>query len=898
MTQLVSHSKAAWLVLVVPLLLASAAAAATFSVKPAAVGNTYTGSVTLQIGGLSNGGTVLVQKYLDANRNGKIDAGDVLWQQFKLTDGQASTFDDGTTLVTNLDVPGDMDTTSGRITSTFGLGIGGFEQTIVAKYLFRLSSPAGAFAALTNSFSVTNPPFAQSVSGVVKANGTNLPGAIVLLFEPSSGNKLNPQAGVLADGSGNYMLSMPAGDYLLAALKDGFIASLATSAQLALGSGALLHTNLSLVAADRTISGSVVDSGEPGTVLPGVFLPASSDQGLLTIAFSDTKGNFTAGVTAGTWRIDADEQSLAFYGYVRPGQRVNLDATSGSVSGVQLALPKATALFYGSVKDAQGHPLAGVSLWSSDNDGQYEETAVSDANGDYFAGAMAGASDDWQVQIESDSAPSGYVFSVPAVQQNGGVALSAGQAMRVDFTGLPALNHITGRVQDSDGKPVSGVGVNASATINGQQFEAHADTDSTGQYSLNVANGNWDVNLNCGDGGDGLNNVFGNGNYLCPDGQGVAINNNNGTADFTVLLAGAYNHITGRVQDSSGNPISGVGVNASATINGQQVSTHADTDQNGGYSLSVANGNWNVSLNCGGGGDGLDNILGSGNYQCPNSQNVTISDRDGSANFSVQTAQSLQITTTSLPDGTVGTFYTQQLQATGGTPPYFWWLPGGSITLPPGVSGDMSFSSDGTISGTPGKAGTYTFWVGLSVNNPYQMVTQQLSLTITSSAGLQISTTSLPDGTVGVPYSAPLSASGGQAPYIWQLALGSAAPPDGLSINPDGSISGVPTASQTSTFIVQVTDSSSQVLTKVFSISIKATAQAPSISSPAHLANGQFQMMINGSPGQNYTVQMSADLNPGSWTSLLVTNAPNGSFEFIDPNATATTRFYRILIGP
>ncbi len=47
------------------------------------------GSVTLQISGLTAGDTVVVQKFLDLNTNGVIDASDYLVQQFNLTDGQA-----------------------------------------------------------------------------------------------------------------------------------------------------------------------------------------------------------------------------------------------------------------------------------------------------------------------------------------------------------------------------------------------------------------------------------------------------------------------------------------------------------------------------------------------------------------------------------------------------------------------------------------------------------------------------------------------------------------------------------------------------------------------------------------------------------------------------------------
>ena len=61
----------------------------------------------------------------------------------------------------------------------------------------------------------------------------------------------------------------------------------------------------------------------------------------------------------------------------------------------------------------------------------------------------------------------------------------------------------------------------------------------------------------------------------------------------------------------------------------------------------------------------------------------------------------LTITTTSLPNGTVGTAYSQTLAATGGATPYTWSVYSGS--LPAGLS---LGSSTGTISGTPTTAQT------------------------------------------------------------------------------------------------------------------------------------------------------------------------------------------------
>jgi hypothetical protein len=62
-------------------------AAVTFTVTPSAVSNTYIGTITLQIGGLTNTEKVVVQKFLDLNTNSVIDGTDWLVQQFTLQDG-------------------------------------------------------------------------------------------------------------------------------------------------------------------------------------------------------------------------------------------------------------------------------------------------------------------------------------------------------------------------------------------------------------------------------------------------------------------------------------------------------------------------------------------------------------------------------------------------------------------------------------------------------------------------------------------------------------------------------------------------------------------------------------------------------------------------------------------
>jgi Putative Ig domain len=150
----------------------------------------------------------------------------------------------------------------------------------------------------------------------------------------------------------------------------------------------------------------------------------------------------------------------------------------------------------------------------------------------------------------------------------------------------------------------------------------------------------------------------------------------------------------------------------------------------------------------------------------------------------------LAITTTSLSEGTVGSPYSAALAAVGGTSPYSWSILSGS--LPPG----LSLSASGVISGTATAGATSKITVQAKDSaSVQQTATSSLTLTIVSTtapappATLQITTTALAAGTLGVAY----SAVGGTPPYTW--SIGSVPLPAGLTLNAStGAITGTPTA--------------------------------------------------------------------------------------------------------
>ena len=170
------------------------------------------------------------------------------------------------------------------------------------------------------------------------------------------------------------------------------------------------------------------------------------------------------------------------------------------------------------------------------------------------------------------------------------------------------------------------------------------------------------------------------------------------------------------------------------------------------------------------------------------------------------TNTALTITSNALPNGVVGTVYAgAQETASGGATPYTYSATG----LPAGLSIN---ASTGAISGTPTAATNGAVGVTVTVTDsstPTPQTAKTTGLTINITAGLTITNTALPNGTVGVVYAgAQETASGGTTPYTYS-ATGL---PAGLSINAStGAISGTPSAATSGAVAVTitVTDSSS-----------------------------------------------------------------------------------------
>jgi hypothetical protein len=215
---------------------------------------------------------------------------------------------------------------------------------------------------------------------------------------------------------------------------------------------------------------------------------------------------------------------------------------------------------------------------------------------------------------------------------------------------------------------------------------------------------------------------------------------------------------------------------------------------------------------------------------------------------------------------------------------------------------DIDFNQSWTVKLKGGYDANYQSIVGstsiagdLTISSGTVMI-DNITLTAPSAElSLEVTTTTLPGGTVGHAYAAELAAIGGTRPYSWSLSSGSL--PAGLSLTPStGAISGTPTAEGSSSFTVQATDANLATATEELSITVSTATVSVTISpAAASVAPGgtqAFTAKVSGSTNTAVTWSVT-ESDGGTIDSSGHYTAPasTGTFHVIATSAADATAF-------
>jgi hypothetical protein len=551
---------------------------------------------------------------------------------------------------------------------------------------------------------------------------------------------------------------------------------------------------ISNAARGQSISGNVQSGGSAVPNAMVLLFTGSGDnmnpQGGI---IADNAGHFSIQATPGTYSVAAFRSN--YVAKMSTGPSVTL--TAGGTATANVTLDPPTCSVSGRVTTVLSDTgLPGVMVPVESENGDIA-IGFTDTDGAFKVPVTSGQ---WKVQVDSGNLS---LLGIVSLRNSSKVDTGTGSVsgLKIAMPGAEALFY--GHIRDEFNQPMSGVSIYGND--NHQLYEASAVTDDNGRYVMGVTSGGWYLGV------DNNNPSYPNYLFTVMMSQPQMSSGEAFQQHFTGSVANY--HVSGNVKANGGAPVANVGVYLQGSINGDYYNAWVATDDSGHYSMPVAPGNWQVGLSCDG-----DNGLAVRGFSCVTEQPFVVSNADVSVSFTVSPCLDLAVRTSSLPNGQSGSNYSAQLEADGCQSPFHWSLAPGSSSLPDGLYLD----DNGNLSGQCNNSGNFTFTVRVT-DATQNSAQRQLSIQVTGNP-LQIDTFQLPAGTLGLNYSAQLSASGGLQPYVWSMAPGSASLPANITLSTDGILSGTTANAGTFYFYIRVTDAASNFWDQFLSITVNYPA--------------------------------------------------------------------------
>ncbi len=247
--------------------------------------------------------------------------------------------------------------------------------------------------------------------------------------------------------------------------------------------------------------------------------------------------------------------------------------------------------------------------------------------------------------------------------------------------------------------------------------------------------------------------------------------------------------------------------------------------------------------------------------------------------------------------GTMGVPFEGRATASGFAAPLTWTISGG---LPTGVN----LSPNGTLAGIPTATGEFPYRL-IVTDVAGRQLQSSCKLTVGSPAVRIENECPLPKTATGVDFAATLTASGGQGPYFWSL---SGALPPGISLQPNGRITGSANDAGSWRFLIVARDNRGMSGSKSCALTVdRSPISISACPLPDAKVNQSFTAALT-TVGGVEPLRWTAESRLPTGLSVLSTGAISGTptvpgshtfaLRVADSNGNATTQQCRLTVQP